>query len=239
MEYGEYLYKLRKEKSISQEAVACELNVSRQSVSLWETNQSSPSMENMIALAKLFQVSLDELVGLKEVKLKSEEPLYTSNYVVDKTVVYRRNHCYLFTRKDALLAFVTFFFFIFSLMSFIGSLQVRQEVARILLIIGFISLIVGYLFYPLRMVKDLQTNAKKSRVSLNFYNNHLEMLMGSSENLDIQYDDVEYYIIRRNFAILVKKDTERIYVQIQKGFELDDFLASKITRNTRVKPFWR
>lgn len=101
MDYGEKLYKLRKQKSLSQETVANELNVSRQSVSLWETNQSFPSMENLIALAKLYQVSLDELVGIKDLKEHKEEPMYSSTFKLDKTAIYRRDHYYLYTKKDA------------------------------------------------------------------------------------------------------------------------------------------
>jgi transcriptional regulator with XRE-family HTH domain len=72
MEYGSKIYKLRKQKSLSQEEVANELNVSRQSISLWETNQASPSMDNLIAIAKLFDVSLDNLVGLTTLNKDTE-----------------------------------------------------------------------------------------------------------------------------------------------------------------------
>lgn len=118
MDYGEKIYNLRKQKSLSQETVANKLNVSRQSVSLWETNQSSPSMENFVALAKLFQVSLDELVGIKDLKENKEDPLYSSNFTIDKTAIYRRDHYYLYSKKDAILAFVTTLFFFFSIVKF-------------------------------------------------------------------------------------------------------------------------
>ncbi len=84
MDYGENLYKFRKKNSLSQETVANELNVSRQSVSLWETNQSSPSMENLIALAKLYQVSLDELAGVKN----ESKPIYSSTSMIDETATF-------------------------------------------------------------------------------------------------------------------------------------------------------
>ena len=84
MDYGENLYKFRKKNSLSQETVANELSVSRQSVSLWETNQSSPSMENLIALAKLYQVSLDELVGVKN----ESKPIYSSTSIIDETATF-------------------------------------------------------------------------------------------------------------------------------------------------------
>lgn len=55
---------LRRARGLSQEEVADALNVSRQAVSKWETGQSYPSTENLIALAALFESSADELLEL-------------------------------------------------------------------------------------------------------------------------------------------------------------------------------
>ena len=60
---GEKLYQLRKEKGISQEELAYNLNVSRQAISKWERGEALPDTDNLISLAKLYEVSLDELVG--------------------------------------------------------------------------------------------------------------------------------------------------------------------------------
>ena len=52
----------RKAAGISQEALAAQLGVSRQAVSKWERSESSPDTDNLIALAALYGVSLDELL---------------------------------------------------------------------------------------------------------------------------------------------------------------------------------
>ena len=52
----------RKAAGLSQEALAAKLNVSRQAVSKWERSESSPDTDNLIALAALYGVSLDELL---------------------------------------------------------------------------------------------------------------------------------------------------------------------------------
>lgn len=52
----------RKAASLSQEALAAQLGVSRQAVSKWERSESSPDTDNLIALAALYGVSLDELL---------------------------------------------------------------------------------------------------------------------------------------------------------------------------------
>ncbi|MBQ7661717.1 MAG: helix-turn-helix domain-containing protein [Clostridia bacterium] len=52
----------RKANHMSQDELAEKLNVSRQSVSLWETGQTQPSIENIVTLAKIFGISTDQLL---------------------------------------------------------------------------------------------------------------------------------------------------------------------------------
>lgn len=53
---------LRKSVKLTQEAVAERLNVSRQTVAKWESGESLPDIDSCVALAKLYGVTLDELV---------------------------------------------------------------------------------------------------------------------------------------------------------------------------------
>lgn len=66
MTIGERLYKLRKDKNISQEELANELNVSRQTISKWETGESSPDFDKIIPLCEYFNITSDELLSGKE-----------------------------------------------------------------------------------------------------------------------------------------------------------------------------
>ena len=63
MDLGYKIFENRKKLGLSQEELGEKLNVSRQSVSLWENNQAQPSLENLKCLATLFNVSVDELCG--------------------------------------------------------------------------------------------------------------------------------------------------------------------------------
>lgn len=63
---GEVIKKHRLELHMTQEFIAESLNVSRQAVSKWESGKSDPSTSNLIALASLFDISVEDL--LKEVK---------------------------------------------------------------------------------------------------------------------------------------------------------------------------
>lgn len=74
MTIGERLYKLRKDKNISQEELANALDVSRQTVSKWETDQSTPDFDKIIPLCEFFGITSDELLtgnyNIKEAKQK-------------------------------------------------------------------------------------------------------------------------------------------------------------------------
>lgn len=70
MTFGEKLQTLRKQKGISQEQLAAELDISRQAVSKWELDACLPDTEKVIAISGYFNVSIDYL--LKD-KAESQE----------------------------------------------------------------------------------------------------------------------------------------------------------------------
>ena len=62
MALSETIYRLRTEHGLSQGDLAAELDVSRQSISKWETGSSVPELDKLVAMSRLFGVTLDELV---------------------------------------------------------------------------------------------------------------------------------------------------------------------------------
>lgn len=68
IEIANRLMELRKEHGYSQEQLAEKLGISRQAVSKWERAESSPDTDNLICLAKLYNISLDELLQLNDVE---------------------------------------------------------------------------------------------------------------------------------------------------------------------------
>lgn len=73
MELSERLTELRKEKNLSQAELADALNVSRQSVSLWENGSTVPALDKLQFLAEFYGVTLDELFYSVEEKPKPQE----------------------------------------------------------------------------------------------------------------------------------------------------------------------
>lgn len=62
IETANRLLKLRKKQGLSQEELAEKLGVSRQAVSKWERSEASPDTDNLIALAKIYGLTLDQLI---------------------------------------------------------------------------------------------------------------------------------------------------------------------------------
>ena len=72
MDFGSRIQEKRKEQGLSQEALAEMLGVSRQALGKWESGASFPTLENLVQLARIFHMSLDELITGEEAQ-KTEE----------------------------------------------------------------------------------------------------------------------------------------------------------------------
>ena len=66
MDLGEKLFELRKAKNLTQDEVAEKLNVTRQTVSKWETNQSTPDFDKIAPLCELYGISANELLMVEK-----------------------------------------------------------------------------------------------------------------------------------------------------------------------------
>lgn len=73
IEIANRLCNLRKEHNMSQEQLAEKIGVSRQAVSKWERGEASPDTDNLIALAQIYNVSIDEILTGKSGNVVKEE----------------------------------------------------------------------------------------------------------------------------------------------------------------------
>ncbi len=143
MEIGDYLIKARKTKGLSQEEVANKLNVSRQSVSLWETNQTYPTIENLMSLSKLYDVSASYLIGQEDIdsidevaaERKRQELIAKMQQEREKEVLKEREKLYKQDSRMALaltillmfLFFVPFFSVLFGIIAMVVSANAFKE----------------------------------------------------------------------------------------------------------------
>ena len=80
MEFQQRLYELRKKSGLSQEGLADLLGVTRQAVQKWEAGASRPDMDNLAALARYFNVTLDYLVTGQEPPAPAAQTTIVNNY---------------------------------------------------------------------------------------------------------------------------------------------------------------
>ena len=118
MNIADRIQYLRKQKGNSQEELAEKVGVSRQSVSIWESEQTTPDLEKVIAMSELFEVTTDYI-------LKGIEPVSTTNR---KTV------------KTLYLGFVLIFATIAGIWSFAANRFVYDEIIMIILAGGVVGL---------------------------------------------------------------------------------------------------
>ncbi len=68
MSIGKKILALRRKLDLSQEQMAQELHVSRQTISKWESDLSLPDMKTVLLMSELYDVSVTELLGVEDSK---------------------------------------------------------------------------------------------------------------------------------------------------------------------------
>lgn len=80
MSLGQRLLELRKSKKLSQEELAFKLNVTRQTISKWETDQSTPDFDKIVPICELYNISVEKLLTGK----KEENSINNNDFVLRK-----------------------------------------------------------------------------------------------------------------------------------------------------------
>lgn len=84
MKFNERLMDLRKKAGLSQEELGFKLNVTRQTVSKWELGQTTPDMNSLKEMARIFEISIDELLDEKEKIEVMVNPIKNNNVTVEQ-----------------------------------------------------------------------------------------------------------------------------------------------------------
>jgi len=100
MSFNEKLQKLRKEKKYSQEELADKLEITRQSVSKWESGQTYPEMDKLLAICKIFNCTLEELTNdeIKEIDVSTKK---ASHNIIDNISEFANKTYNMFINMDA------------------------------------------------------------------------------------------------------------------------------------------
>lgn len=234
MTIGEKIYELRKLKGLSQEELAEKLNVSRQSVSLWETNQTVPQIDYLMELSKIFNVSLDELCGngnIEKTEQPSEtviEPIYETTFEFTKDKI-----------SEIIIAvqrFPRIVLLISTNLMFICFMIIFKGMFPAVLffdILTNIILVTYFLRTNKNTIKELTELNTQSLIS--FYEHNFIINSKSTRRearYDVLYTDITNLYITDNLVIVY---FNKRYVAVDKNSlgEFSDVIMNKLTSNAK------
>ena len=79
MNFGKKILDARKKANLSQEEIAEKLNITRQTVSKWESNETVPNINQVKLLAKIYKISLEELLNYNKIDEEIESIIKKAN----------------------------------------------------------------------------------------------------------------------------------------------------------------
>ena len=86
MKFNEKLMELRRKEGLSQEELGYKLNVTRQTVSKWELGQTTPEMDKLVEISKLFNMSVDDLINDSELENKTNQNIEPEPIIEDQPI---------------------------------------------------------------------------------------------------------------------------------------------------------
>ncbi len=160
---GERLYKLRRAKKLSQEEAAEKLNVTRQTISKWETNQSMPDFDKVVPLCELYDITPDELF----IELKEKKNSKNNEFVIDLKEEKLKT-----SKKAKGIAFSVLLYFLGVIWTMISipvmNMNPIVASAIFLLICGFATGIIIYVcirYKKIKTPKETETDKLRNQIS--------------------------------------------------------------------------
>ena len=223
MSFGKRLQGYRKEKGLSQEALANQLYVTRQSISQWENDKTMPSVDLLLKISEIFGVTVDELLGRPETE-SIPQPVGQENILRDKKDIIEAMRYELSEVKVALFSLGLGFLGLFLLEWFICANVFTPEVARLRkldlgseqnLILCAVCLIAGIVFTVIARVRTHKTVqfAKNHPCHLQFYFDHMVIAEEGTQPLSLYYANVKRIVETDCYFIFKMQNKARLCVK--------------------------
>ena len=159
MDLGKNLYNLRKNKNLSQEEVAEKLNVTRQTISKWETNESKPDFDKILPICELFNITTEELlIGINTEKKELNETINNKN-----------TYSEIIKKRAIFISIGTFLYFL-SLVLIICTEEINISpiigVSGFFLICGVATSLIVYqaIVYSKKQIKEEKKESRKAKL---------------------------------------------------------------------------
>ena len=199
---GKKLIEYRENNKLTIEELAFKIDVPLEEITRWENDEEKPSLEQLIIIADIYNVSLDELIGRK-LKTKKKDGYLARTYIKYDDALYNRISVNLFdgTIKGCLI--LAIICFVLTLISIVFDIQVLR----------YLSIFFGVLFLFVRSISKKNkvqsiSNLKNTNPNLEhyfwFYDNKIE-LTAISKNGKVNYT------IHKSDMSAIKFDDKYIY----------------------------
>ena len=197
MKFGDNLKLIRKNKKMSQEQLAEKMNVSRQSVSKWETGEAYPEMNNILELCKIFNCKINDLVhtDMTDISSLDEE-------IVMSVVKFKEKK-----QKE-----VKTLSNVISLIGKIGAIVLKVAIPFIIL--GMI--LVPYIVNNIE-IKDNEIVFKTDNIKI-IGENKIEIhdiIIGEFDIQDEDYDVIEMFEDNSNIKIITYIETGLVFLLVE------------------------
>jgi len=195
---GEKIYNLRKKKNLSQEDLASILNVSRQTISKWETGESTPDFNKIVPLCDYFGITTDEL-------LKDNPSVYEQE--IGKLT--KKNTALMISFCIAILAFMIIMVVVLD--------EIKASDAIIVTVImtslALIAIILVNLFISKPTIKVEKPEDKKKRLIISIWRTIVLIIYFA---VSIVFDCYEYSWLILIIAALLRRIVELILLMRRK-----------------------
>lgn len=231
MSYGKKIRYLRKQNGYSQEELALELGISRQSVSLWENDQSKPTLDNLKSMSKFFEVSLDSLIN--EASLENLAQQETQGFIVKYKETRNSIYWSKYYSNGFFRSLLFCFFTAWTFICFFSAVSGRHSQIEIFLVLStIISAVVSYYILPHYIIKNLKKDISKGReITMNFFEDSIAIHNGEQEAV-YNHNEFNYYVERKDYygLILYKSPKESIRIYVPK-YSIDNAFTTYLSEH--------
>ena len=242
MTFGKKLQSLRKEKGLSQDALANQLYVTRQSVSQWENDRTMPSVDLLIKISEIFDTTVDALLGKPETE-SIPQPMAQAKTLTDKKSIKTAMRYEYSTAVIVLVSMALLLLGMYAVMMFIennifsltpevlarlsGSIfNVWENILPAVLCAAAGGVLTIISFVHTRKAVEF---GKKHACTLNFFYDHLVIAEEGEEPLSLFYTNIKQLVETDGYFIFKMQNKARFCVdksELENPEELSKLLKS-------------
>ena len=242
---GEKIAFYRKKNNLSQEELADTLGVTRQSISLWETEQSMPSMDNLLKLSKIFEISMDELCGKISIKKEENDYFAKAETIYDKDLLTKA----FFHLSSKRIIFITIILvcclFAFIYLCITVGFNNARTISSLILSVALGIVLFRTIYVIKRGIKESVVQNPSYKSTYYFYDNYIKVdsvMKNGSATRQYYYDEIKkteitngiLYLRLSNLFIAIKVENLEPKEKVIEKLQLKNTITANNSKTIKV-----